>query len=186
MLLTNTEIQNKIHVIRDVQVILDRDLAELYEVETGALKRAVKRNAQRFPQDFMFELTRAERESLICQTGTSKMGVSGTRGGNRSAPFAFTEPGVAMLSSVLRSEKSDSGNVSIMRTFIQLRTIQSPQVDSKSSLKSLEGRLDEMNSRIAQLESGPTVVASDSFRRGRNDQDDLSKAFASLKGSEIN
>lgn len=108
-------IQNKIHEIRGYRVMMDYDLAEMYGVDTRSLKQAVKRNESRFPDDFMFELSRVEWESLISQF------VISNRGGNRFLPFAFTEQGVAMLSSVLRSEKAIDINIQIIRVFIQLR-----------------------------------------------------------------
>ncbi len=94
-------IVSKIVVLRGENVLLDRDLAELYGVETGALNRAVKRNGERFPKDFMFQITGEEAELLRCQTGISKPG----RGGRRYLPYAFSEQGVAMLSSVLNSKR---------------------------------------------------------------------------------
>ena len=97
--------------------MLDSDLAELYGVETKALNRQVARNEVRFPEDFMFRLTIEEHESLRCQNGTSKLG----RGGRRYLPLVFTEDGVAMLSSVLTSERAALVNISIVRTFIKLR-----------------------------------------------------------------
>ncbi len=96
--------------------MLDADLANLYEVETGALNRAVKRNEERFPSDFCFQLTEKEVESLRCQNGISKK-----KGGRRYLPYVFTEQGVAMLSSVLKSRRAVLVNVQIMRTFVQLR-----------------------------------------------------------------
>ena len=96
-------IQKCIYLVRKHKVMLDSDLAQLYEVETGALVRAVKRNIERFPTDFMFQLTKAEYEIFLrCQIGISKEG----RGGRRYMPYAFTEQGVAMLSSVLRSQRA--------------------------------------------------------------------------------
>lgn len=97
--------------------MLDRDLAELYEVETKQLKRQVNRNIDRFPPDFMFELTENESESLRCQIGTSKIG----RGGTRYLPMVFTEHGVLMLSSVLNSPKAVQVNIQIMRIFTRIR-----------------------------------------------------------------
>ena len=91
-------ITGKIYLIRNVKVILDRDLAELYDVETSQLKRAVRRHIDRFPTDFMFKLTKEELKNLRCQIGISKPG----RGGRRYLPYVFTEQGVAMLSSVLK------------------------------------------------------------------------------------
>jgi phage regulator Rha-like protein len=111
-------IEKMIYVIRDQKVMLDSDLAELYEVDTKVLNQAVKRNITRFPPDFMFQLTSEESESLMSHFVTSKKG----RGGRRYLPFVFTENGVAMLSSVLSSEKAIQINVSIMRIFTRLRS----------------------------------------------------------------
>ena len=114
-----TELQtiySKIHEIRDVKVMLDYDLAELYEVQTKNLNLAVKRNITRFPNDFMFQLTKDEFENLRLQFETSS-----SHGGTRYLPYAFTEQGVAMLSSVLNSTKAIEVNIAIMRTFIKIR-----------------------------------------------------------------
>lgn len=111
-------IEKMIYVIRDQKVMLDSDLAELYEVDTKVLNQAVKRNITRFPKDFMFQLTTTECDSLRSQFVTSKAG----RGGRRYMPYVFTENGVAMLSSVLSSEKAIQINVSIMRIFTRLRS----------------------------------------------------------------
>ena len=108
-------IQQQIIELRGQKVMLDFHLAELYEIETKVLKQAVRRNINRFPPDFMFELTQNEFESLRSQFVTSK------RGGLRYMPFAFTEQGIAMLSSVLNSEKAIAINIAIMRTFVSLR-----------------------------------------------------------------
>jgi len=110
-------IEHKIFVIRGQRVMIDRDLAELYGVETFNLNKAVKRNIGRFPQDFMFQLTDEEWKSLILQIGISNEG----RGGRRFNPYVFTEQGVAMLSSVLKSERAIAVNVQIIRTFVKLR-----------------------------------------------------------------
>ena len=115
-------ISSKIFLIRDQKVMLDRDLAELYSVETGALNRAVKRNAERFPEDFMFQLMYEEAELLRCQTGISKSG----RGGRRYLPYAFSEQGVAMLSSVLNSRRVIEVNIAIMRAFVYLVSERKP------------------------------------------------------------
>lgn len=111
------KIQNLIYEIRGVKVMLDSDLAKLYGVETFNLNKAVKRNLQRFPNDFMFQLTKDEYKSLIFQNGISKTG----RGGRRFMPYAFTEQGVAMLSSILQSEQAIAINIQIMRTFVQIK-----------------------------------------------------------------
>jgi len=112
-----SSILNMIYEIRGYNVMLDSDLARLYEIETKALNRAVKRNLDRFPDFFMFQLTEDELSSLRCQIGTSKEG----KGGRRYLPFAFTEHGVLMLSSVLNSKKAISVNIEIMVTFIKMR-----------------------------------------------------------------
>jgi hypothetical protein len=108
-------INNKIYEVRNQKVMLDFDLAELYEIQTKSLKQAVRRNIDRFPSDFMFELNLEEFESLRSQIVTSK------KGGVRYLPFAFTEQGVAMLSSVLNNEKAIAINIAIMRSFVSLR-----------------------------------------------------------------
>jgi len=110
-----TVIQNKIYEIRGQKIMLDFDLAEMYGVETKVLKQAVKRNANRFPSDFMFTLTQKEFQGVRSQIATSK------KGGTRYLPFAFTEQGVAMLSSVLNSEKAIEVNIIIIRTFVLIR-----------------------------------------------------------------
>ena len=111
------QIKNLIYEIRGYKVMLDSDLADLYEIETKMLNRAVKRNPTRFPKNFMFQLTNEELESLRYQIGTSKTG----RGGRRTLPYVFTEQGVAMLSSVLHTEKAIQINIQIMNTFVQMR-----------------------------------------------------------------
>ena len=109
-------VENKIVVLRDTQVILDRDLAVLYNVETSQLNRQVKRNIERFPEDFMFQLTKEEAEALKCQNGISK-----GKGGDRYLPYAFTEQGVSMLSGLLRSDTAIKANILIMRAFVAMR-----------------------------------------------------------------
>jgi hypothetical protein len=128
-----------IYLIRDKKVMMDRDLAELYGVDTAQLKRAVKRNIERFPSDFMFELTKQELEDWRCQFGTS----NGTRMGLRYLPMAFTEQGVAMLSSVLRSRRAISVNIQIMRAFTQLRQMLSTHEDLRKKIEDLESKYDQ-------------------------------------------
>ena len=112
-------IAQKISLIRGKKVIIDSDLAKLYGVKTQALNQAVKRNKARFPDDFMFQLNNSEHESLISQIVISKEG----RGGRRKLPYVFTEQGVAMLSSVLKSTKAVQVNIMIMRTFVRIREV---------------------------------------------------------------
>lgn len=114
--------------------MLDFDLAELYKTETKYVKRAVRQNLRRFPPDFMFELTPDEWESLRCSFSTSNIG----RGGTRYMPFAFTEQGVAMLSSVLKSDKAIDVNVSIMRAFVMLRQFSLSYKELAAKLAKLE------------------------------------------------
>ncbi len=129
-------IERKILLIRGQKVMLDADLAELYGVETKVFNQAVRRNTRRFPEDFMFRLTHAEAEALRSQIVTSKEG----RGGRRYNPLAFTEQGVAMLSSVLRSERAVQVNIAIMRAFVKLR-------EMLASHRGLARRLHEMEKK---------------------------------------
>jgi len=126
-------IEKRIFVVRGRQVMLDEDLADLYGVETKRLVQQVKRNLKRFPDDFMFQLTRTEADALRSQIATSNEG----RGGRRYAPFVFTEQGVAMLSGVLRSDRAIAVNIEIMRAFVELRRV-------AGSFEELQKRLDEM------------------------------------------
>ncbi|MBI2606316.1 MAG: ORF6N domain-containing protein [Deltaproteobacteria bacterium] len=134
------EISNKIFVIRGQRVMLDNDLAELYEVETKYLNRVVKRNLARFPSEFMFQLTFHEVKNLRFQIGTSSSGEK--YGGRRYLPYAFTEHGVAMLSSVLRSEKAVQVNISIIKTFVKLREMMESSKDLAKKLNQLEQKCD--------------------------------------------
>ncbi len=132
-------IERKIYLIRGHKVMLDRDLADLYQVETSYLNRQVKRNIDRFPADFMFQLNVEETEALRCQFGISN---AAGRGGRRYFPYAFTQEGVAMLSGVLRSERAVLVNVAIMRAFVRLREILISNKDLASRLGSLEKKYD--------------------------------------------
>ena len=131
-------INNKIHVIRNQKVMLDFDLALLYQIETKVLKQAVRRNIERFPEDFMFELTKEEFDNLRSQIVTSSYG------GTRYMPFAFTEQGVAMLSSVLNSKKAIEVNIAIMRTFVVLR-------NSILSLEEITNRVSEIEQQFPEI-----------------------------------
>ena len=128
------EVQNLIYEIRGQKVMLDSDLAKLYGVQTFNLNKAVKRNINRFPSDFMFQLTKEEYESLVFQIGISKQG----RGGRRFMPFVFTEKGVAMLSTVLNSEQAIAVNIQIMRTFVQIKKFALEHKDLNKRLTDLE------------------------------------------------
>lgn len=128
------KIQNLIYEIRGYKVMLDSDLAKLYGVQTFNLNKAVKRNSERFPKDFMFQLTKNEYESLIFQFGISKS----KRGGRRFMPYVFTEQGVAMLSSVLQSEQAIAVNIQIMRTFVQIKQFALENKDLAKRVAELE------------------------------------------------
>jgi hypothetical protein len=141
------EIGQKIYFIRGHRVMLDSDLAELYEVETKALKRSVKRNLSRFPEDFMFELTREEYETLRCQIGTSKTR-GDSRGGTRYLPFVFTQEGVAMLSSVLSSDRAIQVNITIMRAFVKLRELLETNKDLAKKLEQLERKFGDHDEKF--------------------------------------
>lgn len=129
------KIESRIFEVRDQKVILDFDLAELYETETKYLKRAVRVNIRRFPSDFMFELTKSEWENLRCNFSTSK-----NRGGNRYLPFAFTEQGIAMLSSILNSDVAIDVNIAIMRAFVLVRNFSLTHKELTKKLKDLEAK----------------------------------------------
>ena len=133
-------IERAIIMVRGEKVMLDTDLAALYKVETGALNRAVKRNASRFPADFMFQLTPEEVEILKCQIGISSSDHGGRR---RSFPYAFTEQGVAMLSSILNSDRAVAVNIGIMRAFVKLRQMLSSNADLARKLAVMEKKYDE-------------------------------------------
>ena len=139
-------IKGLIFIIRGHKVLLDRHLAELYAVETKALNRAVKRNKDRFPADFMFQLTAQEWENLKRQIGASSWG-----GDRRALPHAFTEQGVAMLSSVLSSKRAVQVNIVIMRTFVQVREMLSTHKELAAKLDALERRLADHDDSIKSL-----------------------------------
>ena len=152
-------IQNRIYEIRGERVMLDMDLAHLYETETKRLTEAVKRNIKRFPSDFMFQLTKEEFESLRFQIETSEnsnslrsqIATSKGRGGTRYLPYAFTEQGVAMLSGVLNSDKAISMNIAIMRAFVQIKKALLKQSDLKEQLKEIKDRLGEHDVQLNQI-----------------------------------
>lgn len=126
------EIRSLIYLVRGQKIMLDSDLAMLYGVETRALNQAVKRNIERFPQDFMFQLTKEEFGNLKSQIVTSSWG------GVRKLPYAFTEQGVAMLSSVLKSKRAIDINVQIMRTFVQIRKLAVEHRDLQEQITELK------------------------------------------------
>jgi hypothetical protein len=130
---------NKIYIIRNMKVMLDKDLAELYGVETKRLKERVRRNIRRFPDDFMFQLTPNEFNNLRSQFASSSWG------GSRYAPMVFTEQGVAMLSSVLNSERAIQVNIHIMRAFILLRKMVTNHNDLRKKIEDIEKQYNEQS-----------------------------------------
>jgi hypothetical protein len=140
-------IDRRIYAIRGRQVMLDEDLAELYGVETKRLIEQVKRNLERFPEDFMFQLRKDEIAALRPQNATSNMG----RGGRRYAPDVFTEQGVAMLSSVLRSKAAIAVNIGIMRAFVELRRVAGSHALIEMRLEQIERGLGEHDEQLEQI-----------------------------------
>ncbi len=143
--LTDELLMNKIYFIRGQKVMLDKDLAELYAVETKQLKRQVNRNIDRFPHDFMFELTHDEFENLRSQIGTSSWG------GSRYLPLAFTEQGVAMLSSVLNSKQAIHVNIQIIRIFTRMREMLLTHKDILLKLEQMEKQVSIHSKEIQQI-----------------------------------
>lgn len=133
-LIATPAIEKRIFVVRGRRVMLDEDLADLYGVETKRLVEQVKRNLERFPADFMLQLSKEEATALRSQIATSNTG----RGGRRYAPYVFTEQGVAMLSSVLRSKRAIAVNIEIMRAFVELRRVASSFAALQKRLETLE------------------------------------------------
>ena len=169
--LVDSKIANKIVVLRDVQVMIDRDIAELYEIDTKALKQAVKRNIERFPDSFCFELDKDEFENWRSQFVTSKS----DRQGLRYAPYAFTEQGVAMLSAVLRSEKAIKVSIEIMNAFVQMRHYLRNNLALANRLTAVENKveskfkiIDENFSKIfTALDSSPKKAKEGVFFKGQ-------------------
>ncbi|UAY53004.1 ORF6N domain-containing protein [Ferruginibacter albus] len=160
-----TSIQNRIYEIRGERVMLDFDLAALYEVETKVLNQSVKRNIKRFPSDFMFRLTNKEWSDLRSQIVTANVQMTETHKSIRSqivtasqnkrninvTPYAFTEQGVAMLSGILNSDKAINMNIAIMRAFVEIRKILLKQSDIKEQLKEIKERLGEHDAQLNQI-----------------------------------
>jgi hypothetical protein len=144
-LLIPSVISSKILRIRETNVMLDSDLAELYEVETKRINEQVKRNQNRFPPDFMFQLTEEEAKNLMSQNATSSWG------GRRKPPYAFTEHGVLMLSSVLKSDRAVAVNIQIMRVYLQLREALLADQQLKERVDNLEESVATQNNRILSI-----------------------------------
>ncbi len=140
-------IQNRIYEIRGESVLLDFDLAELYEVETKVLNQAVKRNIRRFPIDFMFRLTTSEWQTLRSQSVTASQNKRNTD----TTPYAFTEQGIAMLSGVLHSDKAINMNIAIMRVFVEIKRILLHQPDLKEQLQEIKQRIDEHDVQLNSI-----------------------------------
>ena len=135
-------ITSKIYLIREQKVMLDSDLAELYQVQTKLLKRQVRRNIERFPEDFMFELTKEESDNLRSPFGTSRWG------GSRYIPMVFTEQGVAMLSSVLNSSRAIAVNIRIIRVFTKIREMLTDNLNIKLEIEEIKKNLSNQNKNI--------------------------------------
>jgi phage regulator Rha-like protein len=140
-------IERRIYLIRGQKVMLDAGLAELYQVTTGNLNLAVRRNLERFPQDFMFQLTKDEHTALLLQIARAKTG----RGGRQTPPYAFTEHGVAMLSAVLNSERAVQMSILIVRAFVKMRELLASHKDLAARIEKLEGAQKKHGSIIAVL-----------------------------------
>lgn len=140
---------SKIYIVRKQKVMLDADLANLYGIENKQLKRQVRRNISRFPEDFMFELTQEEWRNLRCQFGTSSLNTGDTQwGGTRYIPMCFTEYGVLMLSSVLSSEKAVQINIQIMRVFSKIRQALLDHSEIKLSIEKLEQKTNQNSQQL--------------------------------------
>jgi hypothetical protein len=158
-----TLIGGRIMVLREHRIMLDADLAELYGVQTKVLVQAVKRNLARFPGDFMFQLSIDEFKALRSQTVTS----NNARGGRRTAPYAFTEQGVAMLSSVLNSPRAIGVNIEIMRTFVRVRELAATH--------------SELAKRLCELEEKTELVSMQHDTFSRNTRNQLKQVFDALR-----
>lgn len=143
IIIVDEVVMNKIYIVRGQKVMLDGDLAELYQIETKYLKRQVKRNIERFPEDFMMELTAKEVEFSRCQIGTLKQGEN-----IKYLPYAFTEQGVAMLSSVLSSSKAIQVNIQIIRIFTRIRQILMDNTEIRLAIEKLEKKTDNNTKNI--------------------------------------
>ncbi|HEK19533.1 MAG: DNA-binding protein [Mucilaginibacter sp.] len=135
-------IMNKIYLVRGRKVMLDEDLAELYQVTTGNLNKAVARNIKRFPEDFLFRLTDEEFKNLLFQNGRASWG------GRRQAPNVFTEEGVAMLSGVLSSERAIAVNIQIMRIFTRIRQVLSDNTELRLEIEKIKNKLDNQDKNM--------------------------------------
>ncbi len=169
-------IQSKIYEVRGTKVMLDKDLAELYQVTTGNLNKAVKRNIKRFPPDFMFQLTVEEWEALRFQNGIIKKG----RGEHtKYLPYAFTEQGLAMLSGVLNSDLAIEVNIGIMRAFVAIRQ-GLPQVSNSKELEELKARMKELE----EVSEETMAAINDLSEDTRKELDDIYLALSQLASKQ--
>ena len=176
-------IQNRIYELRGERVMLDRDLAVLYETETKFLNLSVKRNSKRFPKDFMFQLTKEEFESLRLQIETLetsdhplRLQIETLKKGrgqhSKYMPYAFTEQGVAMLSGILNSDKAINMNIAIMRAFVEVRKVLLRQTDLKEQMKEIKERLGEHDAQLGQIyDAIENLLDEKAAQRKWNDRD---------------
>ncbi len=148
MPIASDDIRNKIYTIHGVQVMLDSDLAQLYQIETGTLNRQVKRNMNRFPEDFCFQLIQQEYDDLKCQIGIAS---SDSHGGRRTLPWVFTEQGISMLSSVIHTDISIKANIGIMRSFVKMRHYLADNAIILQRLDRIELKQLESDERFRQI-----------------------------------
>jgi len=141
-IITDEVVISKIYIIRNTKVMLDKDLAELYQVTTGNLNKAVSRNKSRFPEDFMFQLYEEEYKNLIFQNGISSWG------GTRKLPYAFTEQGVAMLSGILHSERAIQVNIRIMRIFTRIKHILNNHSELNLEIEKIKNKLNNQGKNM--------------------------------------
>jgi hypothetical protein len=160
-------IQSRIVTLREQRVMLDADLAQLYGVETRVLVQAVKRNLARFPADFMFKLSTQEWSALKSQAVISNAVPAAGRGGRRTAPYAFTEQGVAMLSSILGSPRAITINIEVMRTFVRVRAVAATHA--------------ELTHRLAELEDKAQALATDHDLLSHNTRAQFKQVFDALR-----
>lgn len=175
-------IQNRIYEIRDERVMLDFDLAALYEVPTKVLNQAVKRNIKRFPKDFMFRLTITEWQSMRSQIvtapentislGSQIVTASQTKRNKNVAPYAFTEQGVAMLSGILNSDKAINMNIAIMRAFVEIRRIILKENNLAEQLKQIKNHLGEHDAQLTEIyDAMENLLDEKTTQRKWNDRD---------------
>jgi uncharacterized membrane protein YukC len=173
-------VQNRIYLIRGQRVILDKDIAFLYETETKVLNQAVNRNIKRFPLDFMFQLTKEEVDLLRIQKNQTNEITPNLRsqivtssleswGGNRYLPFAFTEQGVAMLSGIVNSDKAIQMNIAIMRSFVELRRVLLIKSDFKLQLDQIKDRLSGYDAQLNQIYDAIENIMDESAAKNKWD-----------------